>query len=215
MGHFSAATKNANHIPEKHGMTYEAAMEAAYAVAHRAARRHARWVPTLDRADLLNAAFEGVLKAWVKWPGPETVSWEYTAWCYAELGARREANRLKSVVTTGSGRYGTRGGRRGERDESMLVRGADGEWTERDFADPLVRVDEQMEIADKLREVMVALREAIPTVAAGRDGLAREVITQRIATDAPVSAATIAARHGITGAYVYKIENALRAAAGI
>lgn len=213
---FDVKSPNADHITYQHGLTYREAMAVGMRIAANAARRHAKWVCCAsDKDDLLHAAFIGVLQAWKKWPGSEIVSWEVTAWRYAELGARREGNRRKSVVTTGSATYGTRGGRRGERDEGMVVRGADGEWTDREIESGSISAEDALLVDEQLRAVMVALREAIPACAKGRDDLARDVITQRIATDSPVSAPVLAEKHGVTSTYVYKIEAALKAAAAI
>mgnify|MGYP006274435863 CR=1 FL=1 len=214
---YDVKNPNADHIAFQHNLHYRDAMAIGMPIGVRAARRHAKWVYcSSDKDDLLQAAYDGILHAWKAWKGPEVISWEIACWTYGELYARREANRRKSVVSTGSAAYGTRGSRRrGERDEGMVVRGEDGEWTEREIGSTSLSAEDEMLLAEQLRTIMVALREAVPKCAKGRDGLAHDVIAQRIMTDAPVSAATIASTHGVTSQYVYKIEAALKAAASI
>lgn len=202
------------HKISKGGVTYNEAIILGMKKARMAARRHSKWFRCgADKDDLLGAAYEGIVLAWKAW-NPESVSWEHAAWCYAELYARREGNRRKSVVQTNSSRYGKDGARRGERDEGMVVRGADGEWTERDIESGIPGADERIESIEALREVMAALREAASTVTE-REAIATDVIVRRIATDAPESAAALAERHKVTAAYIYKIEKALRASVGI
>lgn len=203
----------AEHQIEKFGITYNEAMEEAMTVAARAARRHHKWVCCAsDKDDLLAAAYEGILLAWRAWRGPEVSAWSYTAWIYAELYARREANRRKSVVSTGAGSYNAHAGRQAVRDDTLLMQNEDGAWVDADLKDERPLPSQQVEMMETLRVIGLALREAIPTCAGEQVALANDVIAQRILIDVAQSAASIAAKHKVTSASVYKIETALRGA---
>jgi hypothetical protein len=200
-------------ITEKHGKTYTEAMTEAMPIARRAARRHFKWVCCAsDKDDLLAAAYEGILLAWRAWKGEEISSWSYTAWIYADLYSKREANKRKSVVSTN---YGNHHARALQRDSSMQVQDEDGAWVDADLTDTAPLPDAQVEALQTLRVIGAALQSAIPQIALERAELATDVITQRILVDAPISAATLASKHSVSSAYVYKVETALRAAAGI
>jgi len=205
-------TSNKTQEP-KFGLTYKEAMREAMTIASRAARRHHKWVScSSDKDDLLAAAYEGILLAWKAWKGPEVVSWSFAAWTYAELYARREGNRRKSVVSTGSGSYNLHTGRQAVRDDAMVVAGEDGGWVDADLKDEGATPDVQVEVKETLRVIGIALREAIPACAGEQVALAQDVITRRILIDVAQSAASIAAKHGVSSATVYKIEGALREA---
>ena len=203
----------AEHQTAKFGITYNEAMREAMTVAARAARRHHKWVNCAgDKDDLLAAAYEGILLAWRAWRGPEVSAWSYTAWIYAELYARREANRRKSVVSTGSGSYNQHKGRQAVRDDSLLMQNEDGAWVDADLKDERPLPSAQVEMMETLRVIGIALREAIPTCAGEQVALAHDVIAQRILIDVAQSAASIATKHGVSSATVYKVETALRGA---
>jgi len=203
----------AEHQIAKFGITYNDAMKEAMTIAARAARRHHKWVSCAsDKDDLLAAAYEGILLAWKAWRGPEVSAWSYTAWIYAELYARREANRRKSVVSTGSGSYNAHTGRQAVRDDALLMQNEDGAWVDADLKDDRPLPSQQVEMQETLRVIGLALREAIPACAGEQVDLARDVISQRILIDVAQSAASIAAKHGVSSATVYKIEGALREA---
>jgi len=203
----------AEHQTAKFGITYNDAMKEAMTIAARAARRHHKWVSCgSDKDDLLAAAYEGILLAWKAWKGPEVVSWSFAAWTYAELYARREGNRRKSVVSTGSGSYSLHKGRQAVRDDALLMQNEDGAWVDADLKDERPLPSQQVEMMETLRVIGVALREAIPTCAGEQVALAQDVITQRILIDVAQSAASIADKHGVSSATVYKVETALRGA---
>jgi hypothetical protein len=209
----TSTKSRAEHQTAKFGVTYNDAMKEAMTVAARAARRHHKWVSCAsDKDDLLAAAYEGILLAWRAWRGPEVSAWSYTAWIYAELYARREANRRKSVVSTGSGSYNQHTGRQAVRDDSLLQQNEDGAWVDADLKDARPLPAQQVEMMETLRVIGIALREAIPACAGEQVALANDVITQRILIDVAQSAASIASKHKVTSATVYKIETALRGA---
>lgn len=201
------------HQTTKFGITYNDAMKEAMTIASRAARRHHKWVCCAsDKDDLLAAAYEGILLAWRAWRGPEVSAWSYTAWIYAELYARREANRRKSVVSTGAGSYNAHAGRQAVRDDALLMQNEDGAWVDADLKDERPLPSQQVEMMETLRVIGLALREAIPACAGEQVALAHDVIAQRILIDVALSAASIAAKHKVTSATVYKVETALRGA---
>lgn len=194
----------------KYGLDYDEAMAEGMKIAHRVARRYNKWHRCrADHDDILGAALEAVKKAWIAWKGPEVSAWAYTVYLYTDIDAKRESNKRKSVVTTNVSRFNLR---KVERDEGVFVTGEDGETSEERFTSSLPSADDQLEQRQKLRAVLAALNAAIPTCAPKREDLARDVILKRIATDSPESAASVAARHGVTSTYVYKIEAALREA---
>ena len=209
----TSTKSRAEHMRPKFGLTYNEAMAQAMTVAARAARRHHKWVNcSSDKDDLLAAAYEGILLAWKAWRGPEVVSWAFAAWTYAELYARREGNRRKSVVSTGSGSYNLHTGRQAVRDDAMVVAGEEGGWVDADLKDESASPAQQVETLETLRVIGIALREAIPACAGEQVALAHDVIAQRILIDVAQSAASLAAKHGVTSATVYKVETALRGA---
>lgn len=204
-------SKPAKHEP-KYGLAYNDAMAEGMKIAERVARRYAKWHRCkADHADILGAAYLAVAKAWEAWRGPEVSAWSYTAFVYTDLDAKRESNKRKSVVTTNVNRFSLR---KVERDESVFVTSDDGETSEERFSSVTPDADDVLEHRQRLQAVLAALTEAIPGCAPKREELARDVILKRIATDAPESAATLAAKHGVTSTYVYKIEAALRASVG-
>jgi hypothetical protein len=209
----TSTKSRAEHMTPKFGLTYNDAMKEAMTIASRAARRHHKWVNCAsDKDDLLAAAYEGVLLAWKAWKGPEVVSWSFAAWTYAELYARREGNRRKSVVSTGAGSYNAHTGRQAVRDDALLQLNEEGAWVDADLKDDRPLPAQQVEMMETLRVIGIALREAIPVCAGEQVALANDVITQRILIDVAQSAASIAAKHKVTSATVYKMETALREA---
>jgi len=208
-----AAMQRQKSDESKFGLTYGEAMRQGMVVARKAARQHYRWVNTpADRDDLLAAAYEGLLLAWRAWKGPEVVAWTFAVKMYCETYARREANRRKSVVTTGAACYGQDGGRRALWDASLEVR-VDGEWVPREIENGAATVQDRLEDAEALSAIGNALAAAIASHP--HTTLARSVVCERILTDSPTSAALLAQRLGVTSASVYRAEREIREAAGI
>ena len=196
----------ANMNEVKGGLVRAAALAAALKIAERSARR---WGTMARQAgaeeDALAAAYEGIVKAWECWDG--NGDWAQHARNWSDELAKREVNKLRSVVQTNYTRRAIRC------DKSMVVEGEDGGWSYADVADTTASVEQTLEARNELAHVRGALENAARSLKGEAAANMSESIIDRIMMgDDGESIADIAARHGYTRMSAYRVESALREA---
>lgn len=196
----------ANMNEVKGGLVRAAALAAALKIAERSARR---WGTMARQAgaeeDALAAAYEGIVKAWECWDG--NGDWAQHARNWSDEMAKREVNKLRSVVQTNYTRRAIRC------DKSMIVENEDGGWSYADVEDSTIGADRALEASELLAEVRTKLETAARLLKGEAAATMSEAIIDRImAGDDGESVADIASRFGYTRMSAYRVESALREA---
>ena len=188
----------------KGGLVKELAIAGAMKIAQGSARRWGRMAKQIGAEDdALAAAYEGLVKAWECWDGEG--DWKQHARNWSDEMAKREINKLRSVVQTNYTR------RTIKCDKSMIVEGEDGGWSYADVEDATVGADRQLEAGMELLSLRTKLEKAAREMRGEAAATMSESIIDRImAGDDGESLADIATRHGYTRMSAYRVESALR-----
>lgn len=164
-------------------------------------RKFVKCAATLD--DMAQEALLGACLSWRHFDPSMGVPWGAYLRSQVRTFARREENKSKSVVTTNYDK------RKLDADDGMVVRGADGEWMERDFEDGDAPADERVASQQSLAAVYAECQHALRALPETQAAIAAEWL----ASGGETKAGELAEQFGVSTNTVHKALRAMKEAA--